>query len=179
VVIDVSGVGYKVCVSGRTLQQLPPLGTSCSLFTHLNVAEDKLDLYGFLDHTQLRFFEQLISVSGVGPRSALAILDVAPLPDLVEAISTGRGDLLSRANGIGAKTAERIVLELKNKIVSLGVSAGNSSFLQEQIDVIDALVSLGYRRDQAQSALSQLSPETTDVEQKLKSALKILAQRKQ
>src|SRR3989338_2311833 len=117
-VIDVGGVGYKVYSPKRFLAKLPPIGPEIPLSCPLHVREDALDLFGFASPQELRFFELLTSVASVGPKSALAIFDVAELPELTAAIEENRPDLLTRASGIGRKTAERIVLELKGKVKS-------------------------------------------------------------
>jgi Holliday junction DNA helicase RuvA len=144
------------------------------LFTHLNVKEDALDLYGFGTPDEMDFFELLISVSGVGPRSALAILDVGRLDELSAAIKEGRPDLLTRAAGIGRKTAERVILELRSKVESVKSGAVVEK-MQTDSDLAEALTSLGYRRDEARTALEKVGEDVVGAENRLKAALKILS----
>lgn len=177
VVVNVGGLGLKIFVHRRTLAGLPSLQNHVSLFCHLNVKEDALDLYGFETPEELSFFELLISISGVGPKSALAILEISDLPSLAAAIQEGRPDLLTQASGIGKKTAERIVLELRNK-VSIPEGRETIDRLETDTDVLDALTALGYRREQAKSALDQLDRDLVGVEDRLKAALKILSTKK-
>jgi len=174
VIIEVAGLGLKVVTNERTIKALPALGTEAKLFTNLYMREDGLELYGFATADEINFFELLISVSGVGPRSALAIMEIAELGKLSAAIKENRPDLLTRASGIGRKTAERIILELKNKVV-----AAHSNITVEKMegdsDLLETLVSLGYRREEARQALSRVDPKLTELQDRLKAALKILS----
>lgn len=174
VVVEVGGLGLKLFVSKQTNAALPSAGAEVKFFSHLNVKEDALDLYGFGARAELDFFELLISVSGVGPKSALAILDVGPLTELSAAIKENRPDLLTRAAGVGRKTAERVILELKTKVESASSGAVVEK-MQTDSDLVEALVSLGYRRDEARSALGKLDTGMTGTEERLKAALKILS----
>ncbi len=176
-VLELHGLALKVFAPGRTLARLPAAGEKTELYTHLHVREDALDLYGFTDRSELGFFEQLISVSGVGPRSALSILDVADFKDLIAAVAEGRPDLLTRASGIGRKTAERIVLELKGRVKSEKAAASVSK-METDSDLVEALSGLGYRREEARAALEKVPPEDKGLEDRLKAALKILNKRK-
>lgn len=175
--INVHGVGFKAHMNARSLSRLPSLGKEVKIFTHLHVREDALDLYAFTTFEELGFFENLLSVSGVGPKSALAILDVAELDALLAAIKEGRPDLLSRASGIGKKTAERIILELKNK-VQMSKAGTVVQKMDEDSELVDALVGLGYPRHKATEALSQVKKETQKLEDRLKEALRILSGKK-
>ena len=177
VVIDVHGVGLAVAVSGRTLGALSRPGEPVELFTHLHVKEDALDLYGFRTEAELVFFEHLISVSGVGPKSALSVLEVGDLKDLAAAIKENRPDLLTRASGVGRKTAERIILELKSKVdvVSSEVAVRR---MDADSDLVETLVELGYRREEVRAALGKVDPKTTTLEARLKAALAILSGRR-
>ncbi len=172
--LDVHGVGLKVSISQRTLRTLPQRGSSVTLFTHLHVREDALDLYGFPSEPELALFEQLISVSGVGPKSALAVLDVGSLPDIVAAIAENRPDLLSRAPGIGKKSAERIVLELRSK-VHAGKAEAAIARMDADADILETLMGLGYRREDAKTALDRIDKKVTDIGARLKAALKTLS----
>ncbi len=173
-VVDAAGLGLKVFVSGRTLGALPPIGLAVKFFCHLHMREDGLELYGFLTEAELNFFELLISVSGVGPKSALSIMEVAELKNLAAAIKEGRPDLLTRASGIGRKTAERIILELKSKVQSekSEIAVGK---MEVDADLVETLVGLGYRREQAKAALGKVDEKIVNLEERLKAALKILS----
>ena len=171
VVLDAAGLGLKVSTNGTTLKKLPPVGSSAKLFCHLHVREDALELYGFISEGELRFFELLISISGVGPKSAIAILNIAELDKLSAAIKENRPDLLTRASGIGKKTAERIVLELKTK-VDAPLAGLTVEKMESDADVVEALVGLGYRREEVKSALAKIGDEVAGVEARLKAALK-------
>lgn len=175
-VVEAAGLGLKIFTNGRTLAKLPALGGAVKFFTHLHVREDALELYGFLTQEELGFFELLISVSGVGPKSALSILEIDKLEKLTSAIKEGRPDLLTRASGIGRKTAERIILELKSK-----VQAKESEIvvgkMEVDADLVETLVDLGYRRDQAKAALAKVDEKIVNLEERLKATLKILGGR--
>jgi Holliday junction DNA helicase RuvA len=176
VVVEVGGLGVKLYASKQTIGALPAAGRGAEIkfFSHLNVKEDALDLYGFSTQEELAFFELLISVSGVGPKSALAILDVGPLGELSAAIKEGRPDLLTRAAGVGRKIAERVILELKAKVKSVSSGAVVEK-MQTDSDLVEALVSLGYRRDEARAALGKVDAAVTGTEDRLKAALRILS----
>jgi len=176
VVVETGGLGIKLFASRQTIEGLPPIGTDVKFFSHLHVREDALDLFGFLTGGELNFFEMLISVSGVGPKSALSILDVAPLGDLSAAIKEGRPDLLTRASGIGRKTAERVIIELKTKVQS-AKSESVVERMQTDSDLVEALMSLGYRRDEARAGLAKVEAGVTSTEERLKAALKLLGKR--
>ena len=176
-VVETAGVGRKLFASKQTLEALPALGTQVKFFCHLHVREDALDLFGFTSPDELEFFEMLISVSGVGPKSALAILDTAPLGDLSAAIKEGRPDLLTRAAGIGRKTAERVIIELRNKVQS-AKSGAVVDKMQTDSDLVEALMSLGYHRDQARAALGKVDEKTVGTEARLRAALAVLANKK-
>ena len=117
IILDVKGVGYRIFVSSGTLEQLHRQKEgSVSFFTHLSVRENALDLYGFLEQEELHFFEMLISISGIGPKSALGILSIADVETLKQAISSGDSSYLTKVSGIGTKIAKKIVLELNDTI---------------------------------------------------------------
>jgi len=174
-IVETGGVGYKVNVSPDTLSKLIPRKSSgqndgdVSFWIHTHVREDILDLYGFLEKEELEFFEMLINVSGIGPRGALAILGVASIETLRKAISTGDIAYLTKISGIGKKTAEKIVIELRDK---MGEEKTGSS-LQGELDALEALKSLGYSQNEAREALKKVSPEA-NTNTKIREALKIL-----
>jgi len=173
-IIDVSGVGYKIFAGPQTIKKTPKKGESVSLWTHLHVREDALELYGFLEYAELEFFEMLIQISGIGPKSAIGVLSVAPLDTLKKAISGGETSYLTKVSGIGRKTAEKIILELKEKLGELG-EAGGTMFKEDQ-DVLGALESLGYSRQEARETLKQIPETIQGTSQRIKEALKILSQ---
>ena len=168
------GVGYKVNVSPDVLSKPHKTGGEIFLFIHTHVREDALDLYGFLNLEDLNFFEMLLNVSGIGPRSALAILGIASIETLRRAIGTGDTSYLTKISGIGRKTAEKIVIELRDKI---GEEKGGTS-LQGELDALEALKSLGYSQNEAREALKKVTQET-NTNTKIREALKILGGKSQ
>lgn len=173
VVVDVNGVGYKVYVLDRLINNLQS-GQEIELFIYTQVAEGVLDLYGFATTEELNFFEILISISGVGPKSALNILQKAKIEDLREAANMGNADILSKVSGLGLKTAQKIVAGLQNKIG--GIEMSKTSNWNDQFgEALEALVNLGYSASQAREALSHA--QSTETGDKIKEALKILGKR--
>jgi len=172
-VIETGGIGYKIWSHARALATLQ-VGEEAFLFCHFHVREGSMDLYGFSTEPELDLFEQLISVSGVGPKSALSIMDISDLQGLIAAIQEGRPDLLTQASGIGRKTAERIILDLRNKVATTGANASVRR-MDADSDLIETLVNLGYRREQAKVALEKVDKETSGLEDRLKAAFKILS----
>jgi Holliday junction DNA helicase RuvA len=175
-VIHVGGVGFRVNLHERALRGLPRAGMRVRMFTHLHVREDALELYGFSNEEELALFEMLISVSGVGPKSALSILDIAERKEIEAAIKEGRPDLLTRASGIGRKTAERIILELKGKVSARG-SGATVERMETDADLLEALVGMGYGRDEARAALGKAETKASDASARLKEALRILTKK--
>ncbi len=172
VLIDVSGIGYKVFVLPETLRNISK-EEKATFFTHLYVREDALSLYGFKDFEELELFELLISVSGVGPKASLGVLSIGDVPSLKKAIAEGRPDLLMGVSGVGRKMADRIVLELRNKVDGSKEASLPKSFSKEDEEVIGALVNLGYKNREAREAILKISPELTS-EEKVKEALRFL-----
>lgn len=168
-IVETGGVGYKINVSPDVLSKTKKIGDTLFLFIHTHVREDALDLYGFLERPELEFFEMLINVSGIGPRSALAILGIASIETLKKAIGTGDTSYLTKISGIGKKTAERIVIELRDK---MGTDLSGAS-LQIELDALEALKSLGYGQNEAREALKKVSPDA-NTNTKIREALKIL-----
>lgn len=179
-IVETGGVGYKINVSPDVLSKASQGESSgqkrtdglVSFWTHTHVREDSLDLYGFLERSELEFFEMLINISGIGPRSALAILGIASINTLRKAIATSDTSYLTKISGIGKKTAERIVIELRDKI---GEEKSGSS-LQGELDALEALKSLGYSQNEAREALKKISPDT-NTNTKIREALKILGRK--
>jgi len=174
IVVETGGLGLKLMVGERTIKELQPVGANVKLFSYLHVRENGMELYGFLAEESLVYFEMLISVSGVGPKSALAILDVAPMNELSAAIKEGRPDLLTRASGIGRKTAERVIVELRSKVQS-SKSGLVVEKMETDADLIEALSNLGYRREDARAALAKVDAKVVGIEARLKAALGILS----
>ncbi len=167
IVLDVSGVGYKIYATTETVLN-GHTGQEKSLWIHHAVREDSEDLFGFSTKEELDFFELLIGISGIGPRTALGILNVTTIGALKKAVSSGDTSHLTKVSGIGKKNADKIVLELKGKF-DLEDNAPNES---GDIDVIEALQSLGYSQNDARKALKEIEGGTT--QEKIKQALKIL-----
>ena len=169
VVLDVSGVGYKIFINSSSLGGR--IGKPAEFWTYLSVRETALDLYGFQAKEELDFFELLITVSGIGPKSAMAILSVATLPNLRHAIATGDTTHLTKVSGVGKKSAEKIVLELKDKLKDATVSGTQMS---HDIDAMEALKALGYGEREVRETLKKVT-DTKDTGEKIKKALKLLS----
>jgi len=169
--VEANGIGYKVNISPDTLSKVQK-DAEIFLFIHTHVREDILDLYGFLERQELEFFEMLINVSGIGPKGALAILSVASIETLKKAISTGDIGYLTKISGIGKKTAEKIVIELRDKVASDASEKGGGS-LRDELDALEALKSLGYSQNEAREALKKVKSDA-DTNTKIREALKIL-----
>ncbi len=170
-IISAGGVGYKVAATRSALASLS-IGSQAALWTHLIVREDVLDLYGFHTEEEMRFFEMLLSVSGIGPKSALAVLDIATIETLRSAISSGNSGYLTNVSGIGKKTAEKIIIELRDKV---GVSAaGTDASLKGDEDALEALRALGYSAAEARDTLRKVPSDITGGTERLREALKIM-----
>ncbi|MCU0813906.1 MAG: Holliday junction branch migration protein RuvA [Burkholderiaceae bacterium] len=171
--VDVGGVGYEVDVPMSTFYNLPALGERVTLLTHFVVREDAQTLYGFLTAGERATFRELVKISGVGPRTALAILSGLSVADLAQAVATQSGARLVKVPGIGKKTAERLLLELKGKLGD-AVAAPASVAGEAQADIVQALVALGYHEREASAALKAL-PADVGVAEGIKLALKALS----
>lgn len=170
-IVDVNGVGYKVIV-GHSLLASSKIGEKVTLYIYTYIREDQLVLFGFLSNEELEFFELLIGVNGVGPKVALNIMSAAPLESLRTSISKQDPSLLSSVSGVGKKTAEKIVIELRNKIGV--ISEGNIFERKDEADeVISALEGLGYKSSEVRAVLGKLDGE--DTESKIKQALRLLS----
>ena len=188
VVMTAGGLGMRMMCSMNTLAALPAAGEECTLFTHMSVREDAMELYGFMKREERDMFRRLISVSGIGPKSALGVLGSMPLSDLRLAILTGDAAALSRAPGIGKKTAQRISLELKDKLAqdALGPTAGLEDFavtatvdapVQDAVsEAMLALKSLGYTPQEAANALKGVKGQADTPDELIKLALRHMAQ---
>ena len=182
IVIDVNGIGYNIYVPVNCYDYLPGLGEECKIHTYLHVREDAMILYGFLTKDDLELFKQLITVSGIGPKGAIGILSALSADDLRFAILAGDSKAISKAQGIGAKTAQRVILELKDKMsledafdkksehVAMQHITSNN---QVKNDAVLALNALGYSSSESLKAVSrvEITPDM-DVEDVLKQALK-------
>ncbi len=175
ILIDVSGVGYEVDVPMSTFCNLPDIGNDVTLLTHFVVREDAMLLYGFATASERQTFRALIKISGIGPRIGLAILSGMSTGDLASAIEEGNLGMLTRIPGIGKKTAERLILELKGKLVLVSDGASTPSENgATRNDITSALVALGYSEREAQSAVKKL-PADIGVSEGIRQALKTLA----
>ena len=176
VVINVGGIGFQVYTPTPILSTMGAVGEVVKLYTHLHVREDNLSLYGFGLPEELWLFQTLIGVSGLGPRLALAMLSAMSAEQITMAIATGSTTLLITIPGIGKKVAERIILELKDKIGAGWIATPTTQFAQENTDVLAALTSLGYSPQEAAMAVTTMPPATKlNLEEKIKLALQYLA----
>ena len=175
ILVDVKGVGYDVEVSMSTFYNLPATGERVTLFTHLQVREDAHLLYGFGTDAERRVFRQLLKISGVGARTALALLSGLSIGELIEAVSSQEAGRLVRVPGIGKKTAERLLLELKDKLgAELAPGSGAHRARPASSDILNALASLGYNDKEAQAAVEHL-PDGLSVSDGIRQALKSFA----
>lgn len=173
VIIDVSGVGYKVFVSADALMSIQ-INDKSAFWIYTAVRENSIDLYGFQHIEELAFFEMLLDVSGIGPKGALGIISVASIDTLTRAIATGDTGYLTKVSGIGRKTAEKIVIELRDKLKARMGDDNNNSSLREESDIIEALKSLGYSQNEARDAMKNIPDEIKSTNARIKEALKIL-----
>lgn len=174
IVLDVNGVGYRVFMTTVGLEMAKASANEAvSLFTHLAIRENAQDLYGFYEEEELYFFEMLLSVSGIGPKSALGVLNVADITTLREAILGNDSSYLTKVSGIGTKSAQKIVLELQGKIDSLPHTATKEARL-EDIDTMDALVALGYSQAEVRNTLKEIPKDVRETNERIKQALKLL-----
>jgi len=184
-VVECGGVGYLCKASVTTLSQLPPTGSEAFVYTYLNVTQDGVDLYGFFDRAEKDCFLMLTGVSGIGPKAALSILSDFTPDALALAIASGDTKTLTRAKGVGPKAAQRLVLELKDKMIG-GLSAGAYGFGEASgpiaqikgnaAEAVAAMGALGYSPSEAAAAIGRL-PQEMSVEDMIKTALRSLAMR--
>ncbi len=171
-IINVGGVGFQVYLSTTGISNLGAVGSSVKVYTHLNVREDNLSLFGFRSTAELELFKSITSVSGIGPKLALAMLSAMEPDQLIMAIASGNADLLTGIPGVGKKTASRIVLELKDKIGTGMLATPVAEIAQENADVLAALTSLGYSTSEVARALSSLPRDASlSIEDRIKLAL--------
>ena len=181
VLVDVQGVGYEIDVPMSTFYQMPTIGEEVILHTHLVVREDIHLLFGFSTESERQAFRQLVKISGVGARTALAVLSGLSVADLQQAVATQDSDRLIKTPGIGKKTAERLLLELRDRLdLSLGAvvgGAGTALASRDSDDILNALLSLGYNDREASWAIKQL-PTGVAVSDGIRQALKLLSKEK-
>lgn len=188
VLLMTGGVAFRLLCSLNTIASVPPAGHECALYTHLIVRDETLELYGFLNRDERELFLDLIGVSGVGPKSALGVLGSMPLQDLRLAILTGDVSMLSRAQGVGKKTAQRISLELKDKLSKDALSSGaaDSAFMAADMDTTAmdmlseamlALKTLGYSPVEAADAIKSVKGQAETSDELIKQALRYMAQK--
>ena len=185
-VIDAGGVGYKMTISGTTYESLPHSPEKChgvTLYTYLAVREDGIELFGFAGTEELNLFKLLITVSGVGPKAAISLLSSFPPQKIALAVCTDDKKTLSKASGIGPKTAARIVLELRDKLkadVSASDTAATAEVVSSSVpgdcksEALEALLVLGYNRSAAVETLAKIDTKTKDLEAVIREALALL-----
>ena len=173
-IVNVNGIGFQVYMPTSTLSTLGTVGKDVDLQTYLVLREDSAVLYGFATSEELDLFELLIGVSGLGPRLALAVLSAMSVEQASMAIATGSIDLLTAVPGIGKKMAERIILELKDKVGAGLIAAPATQLVQENADVLAALISLGYSVSEASRAIATLPSSDISLEEKIRLALQYL-----
>ena len=188
-VVDVGGVGYKLTVSGTTYEAMPPRSVTdppqVTLYTHLAVREDDIELYGFATQAELSSFRMLLTVSGVGPKAALAVLSLLSPEKFALAVCTDDRKTISRANGVGPKTAARIILELKDKMLKenggaipdggvVSAAPAAPAGRGKLSEAVDALIVLGYSRPEALTALKTVDTDRLELEAIIRAALKNL-----
>ena len=173
--VDCQGVGYEIDVPMSTLYQLPETNQKITLLTHFQVREDAQQLFGFATETERQAFRALIKISGVGSRTALAVLSGMSVNELAQAIALQEAGRLTQVPGIGKKTAERLCLELKGKLApDLGIIAGKPQAIEASSEVLQALLALGYSEKEALLALKQI-PEDGTVSDGIRAGLKYLS----
>lgn len=176
IIVEVNNVGYQVFVNPILFADFL-IGREAEIYTHQYVREDALDLYGFRNMEELEMFELLLSISGIGPKSALGVLAVASVADIKNSIARGDSHLLTKVSGIGRKTAERVVLELREKVGALEPGIKNQELGKANAsgDEIDALMALGYSMQQARDALRGVDNNIKDSGERIREALKGLS----
>lgn len=178
VVLDVAGIGFRVFTSTQSLSQLPKINEEATLHTYLHIREDVMDLYGFATVSELNMFENLLSVNGVGPKAALSVLSVLSPSELTLAIITDDAKQIKKAQGIGPKVAQRIIIDLKDKLknsalIDEGITTSLSP-VSAQDEAVEALIVLGYTPQEAKNAVSSVKKEGLSTEDTIKAALSVL-----
>jgi Holliday junction DNA helicase RuvA len=178
IVVDCSGIGYKIFTASKNISKLI-IGEPSTFFCSFSIKTDgRVELYGFLSERELDFFDLLNTVSGVGPKSAMGILGGGEIDEIAAAINEGNPAMLTKVAGVGKKTAERVILELKGKVVmSEDISRGIVNRMEYDADLESVLLEMGYKKSDIKNALSKISPEIRKLEERLREALKILRNR--
>lgn len=174
-VLENAGIGFQVLSNQQTLGDLPAYGEKVRVFCFLYIRETRVELYGFLTEESLKFFELLNTVSGIGPKTALGILDAGPVANLMASVAEKKTEFLTRSSGIGQKTADRIVLELQNKIKLPKTFKGLTDAMAVDDEIESALIGLGYSRNEARQMLKKAPPasgDKVDFAERLKQVLK-------
>ncbi len=176
-ILKCGSLGYRIFMANNSLNKVQENSDIVKVFTYPVQREDTQELYGFTSPEELELFEMLITVSGVGPRSALAMVDEIPFEMLVSAIMRGEEAVLRGVSGVGQKTAQKIIIDLKSKAALLATEStlASAGSVAEDVDIIEALKSLGYSAYQAREAVKQVSAETVGLEKRIEEALKFLA----
>lgn len=174
VIVEVGGLGYKIFLSTYAMGKVAGQERG-EFFLHTYVREDTLALYGFLASEELEMFELLISISGIGPKAALSILSIATPKTIKTAILNNDASILTKVSGVGKKTAERVILELQNKVG--GISADEQDEAMSDSDAIEALMAMGYSTSDARDALKLVSSDITDIGKRVSAALKNLGKK--
>jgi Holliday junction DNA helicase RuvA len=178
ITVDVGGVGYSILIYGQVLRSLPEIGSEVKIYTYLDVKEDDMKLYGFMSTRDKDVFTKLLSVSGVGPKGAQAILDQLPVDDLIAAVISGDSKSIAKAKGVGAKTAQKVIIELKDKLdISDSIYGGYDEYVAADNNAIseaaEALVTLGYSNSDALKAIRKIeNADEMSAEDLIKRALK-------
>lgn len=182
-VINCGGVGFKCLTTLNTLRALGEIGEAVTLYTHLNVREDALDLFGFATQDELSCFKKILGVSGVGPKMALAILSEMSPQSLASVVASGNTHMLTKVSGVGSKTAQRIILELKDKLsfqsadgtAVKGPAASAVIDISAVEDAVTALTALGFSKNEASSAAAKCADGADNVEEIIRRSLKLLS----
>ena len=174
IIINVSGVGYKVFISPKTHEELPKINNAVRIFSYLNVKEDALELFGFSEIADLKLFENLIGVSGVGPRTAMSIFSTLTREEIINAVLKGDTGVFMEIPRLGKKNAQKIIIELKNKLgdtSSLDLTEADSA---ENKEILGVLKSFGFSTKEAHEAIKNVDSQANTTEEKIKLALKYL-----
>jgi holliday junction DNA helicase RuvA len=174
IVLLINGVGYKVFMPIESIKKIQQPDGVVKVFTYLNVREDALDIYGFLNEMEKELFELFITVSGVGPKVALTVVSLGKPEELAGAILKEDVGFLTSVAGIGTKIAKKIIVELKDKVIGLSFGASESGYFSSDTEAVEALSALGWSRRDIREALNRVSPEIKEPEARVKEALKML-----
>jgi len=172
IILEVSGIGYELFLSARSLQRIPEIGQNLKLFCYLDVGERSLKLYGFLSYEKLELFKLLRNISGVGPKAALEISSIGSPEKIKKEIEKGNEKIFKGISGIGPKKAKKIILELSGKLKDFSPPPRKDDFSKDETFI--ALVNLGFPKEKIKEAFSQIPKEIKTPEKKIKTALKIL-----